>query len=84
MDKKEKGPDVALVLHGDGPKDEPEEGGDDGGDDAALHKAGSAVMKAYSEGDPVALAKAVAACAKMAPDGDDEDGGDMPEASLGM
>ena len=55
-------PAMAAVMAGEEPADE-------GGEDtAALETAGKAALAAFSEGDPIAIAKAVAACARLAPE----------------
>lgn len=73
MGGKKKAPALAIMFgHGEPDGDEGPGEEEEGGDEAALHKAGSAAMKAYAEGDPVAFAKAVAACSKIQGDGEDE------------
>lgn len=64
-ERKGKAPAMAVVM-GQAEPDEPEEGGD--GDEQALHDAGHAAMAAYASGDPVSFAKAIAACARLAPE----------------
>ena len=57
-------PAMAAVMAGEDPADE----GDGGDDTAALEDAGRAAMKAYASGDPIAFAKSIAACARLAPE----------------